>query len=103
MVDLAKGHISALEKLKTSPGFLTCNLGTGRGYSVLEMVEAFEKISGRKIQYKLVGRRPGDIATCYADPSLALKELGWSAEFEIEDMCRDSWNWQSKNPDGFRS
>lgn len=103
VVDLAKGHISAVEKIKTSPGLLTCNLGTGRGYSVLEMVDAFEKISGRKIQYKVVDRRPGDIATCYADPSFALQELGWSAEFGIEDMCRDSWNWQSKNPEGFKS
>lgn len=103
VVDLAKGHISAVEKLKTSPGLLTCNLGTGRGYSVLEMVDAFEKISGRKVRYKVVDRRPGDIATCYADPSFALQELGWSAEFGIEDMCRDSWNWQSKNPDGFGS
>jgi UDP-glucose 4-epimerase len=103
VVDLARGHIRALEKLKTSPGLLTCNLGTGRGYSVLEMVEAFEKASGRKVKYKVVDRRPGDIATCYADPSLALKELGWSAEFGIEDMCRDLWNWQSKNPDGFGS
>jgi len=103
VVDLAKGHISAVEKLKTSPGLLTCNLGTGRGYSVLEMVDAFEKISGRKVRYKVVDRRPGDIATCYADPSFALQELGWEAEFGIEDMCRDSWNWQSKNPEGFKS
>jgi len=103
VVDLARGHIRALEKLKASPGVLTCNLGTGRGYSVLEMVAAFQNASGRKVNYKVVGRRPGDIATCYADPSLALKELGWSAEFGIDEMCRDLWNWQSKNPDGFRS
>ncbi len=103
VVDLARGHINALEKLEKSPGILTCNIGTGRGYSVLEMVEAFEKASGRKIKYKIIGRRSGDIATCYADPSLALKELNWSAEFGIEDMCRDSWNWQSSNSDGFDS
>ena len=103
VVDLARGHISALEKLKTSPGLLTCNLGTGRGYSVLEMVAAFEKASGRKVNYKVAGRRTGDIATCYADPSLAKKELGWSAEFGIDDMCRDLWHWQSKNPDGFKA
>ena len=103
VVDLARGHIRALEKLEASPGLLTCNLGTGRGYSVLEMVAAFQNASGRKVNYKVVGRRPGDIATCYADPSLALKELGWSAEFGIDEMCRDLWNWQSKNPDGFGS
>jgi len=101
VVDLAKGHICALEKLNKSPGLMTINLGTGRGYSVLEMVEEFEKASGRKIKYRVIGRRTGDIATCYADPSLALKELNWSAEFGIEDMCRDLWKWQADNPNGF--
>ncbi|MBW1893442.1 MAG: UDP-glucose 4-epimerase GalE [Deltaproteobacteria bacterium] len=103
VVDLARGHIKALEKLEKSPGVLTCNLGTGSGYSVLEMIAAFKKASGRKVPYRVIERRPGDIASCYADPSLALKELNWSAEFGIEDMCRDSWNWQSSNPDGFES
>jgi UDP-glucose 4-epimerase len=103
VVDLARGHISALEKLEKSPGLMLCNLGTGRGYSVLEMVNAFEKASDRKIKYKIIGRRQGDIATCYADPSLAQKELNWSAELGIGDMCRDSWSWQSNNPNGFES
>ncbi len=103
VVDLAKGHIRALKKLETSPGLLTVNLGTGRGYSVLEMVEAFEKASGKRVPYTIVDRRPGDIAACYADPSLARKELGWSAELGIDEMCRDAWRWQSQNPNGYRS
>lgn len=101
VVDLARGHIHALEKLATSPGLLTCNLGTGRGYSVLEMIEAFEKASGKIVGYKITDRRPGDIATCFADPSLARKELNWWAEFGIDEMCRDAWNWQVNNPNGF--
>jgi UDP-glucose 4-epimerase len=103
VVDLALGHIKALDKLISNPGVITYNLGTGRGYSVLEIVNAFEKISGNKIHYSITKRRPGDIASCYADPSLARKELGWYAKRDIEDMCADSWRWQSKNPDGYIS
>lgn len=103
VVDLVIGHLKALEKLKTSPGIITCNLGTGRGYSVLDMIKAFSKASGREIPYKVIGRRPGDIAECYADPSKAAKELGWSANKGIEEMCADSWRWQLNNPDGYES
>jgi UDP-glucose 4-epimerase len=103
VVDLALGHIKALDKLMSNPGVVTYNLGTGQGYSVLEIVNAFEKISGNKIPYRITKRRPGDIASFYADPSLARKELGWYAKRGIEDMCADSWRWQSKNPDGYIS
>jgi UDP-glucose 4-epimerase len=96
VVDLAKGHLNALEKLSTGTGILTYNLGTGRGYSVLEMVAAFERASGKVVKYKVVGRRPGDIATCYADPSLARSELGWQAEHDLDRMCDDAWRWQMK-------
>ena len=101
VVDLAKGHIRALEKLAASPGLVTYNLGTGQGYSVLEMVAAFEKASGRQVPYKLVPRREGDIATCYADPGLAARELGWHAEKGIDEMCVDTWRWQQQNPSGY--
>lgn len=101
VVDLAQGHIKSLEKLQENPGIVTYNLGTGNGYSVLEMVEAFREVSGRDIPYKIVDRRSGDIATCYADPSRAEKELGWSAQKDIRDMCKDTWRWQSKNPNGY--
>ncbi|MBL7114892.1 MAG: UDP-glucose 4-epimerase GalE [Kiritimatiellae bacterium] len=101
VVDLSIGHLKAVEKLSTNPGVVTYNLGTGRGYSVLEMVAAFEKASGKKVPYKLVDRRPGDIAACYADPALAAKELGWSADRDIDQMCADTWRWQSGNPQGF--
>lgn len=101
VVDLAKGHLKALEKLKTASGVFTYNLGTGKGYSVLEMVRAFEKACGKKIPYKITERRPGDIAECYADPSLALKELGWKTEKTLDDMTADTWHWQSKNPEGY--
>ena len=101
VVDLAQGHIHALKKLEQCPGIVTYNLGTGQGYSVLEMVRAFEKASGRKIPYRIAERRPGDIASCYADPSKAESELGWKAQRGIDDMCRDSWKWQSLNPDGY--
>lgn len=101
VVDLALGHLKALEKLKTSPGMVTFNLGTGLGYSVLDMVEAFSKASGKDVPYKLADRRPGDIAECYADPAKAGKELGWQAEKGIVDMCNDAWRWQSQNPNGF--
>ena len=101
VVDLAAGHLKALEKLKTNPGVVTYNLGTGKGQSVLDMVKAFEKASGREVAYKIVGRRPGDIATCYADPLFAEQELSWKAEKSIEDMCKDTWRWQEKNPEGY--
>lgn len=101
VVDLAKGHLKALEKLKTNPGLVTYNLGTGIGYSVLDMVKAFSEASGREIPYKITARRPGDIATCYSDPSKANKELGWKAEKGIKEMCEDSWRWQSQNPKGY--
>jgi UDP-glucose 4-epimerase len=103
VVDLGLGHIKALDKLMSNPGVVTYNLGTGRGYSVLEIVKAFEKVSGNKIPYRITKRRPGDVASCYADPSLARKELGWYAKRGIEDMCADSWRWQSNNPDGYVS
>jgi UDP-glucose 4-epimerase len=101
VVDLARGHLKALERLTAGPGVVTYNLGTGRGYSVLEMVRAFEAASGRSVPYDIVGRRSGDIAMCYADPTLAKDELGWSAEFGVEEMVRDTWNWQSQNPNGY--
>ncbi len=102
VVDLARGHIKALEKLAQAPGLITYNLGTGQGYSVLDMVRAFEKASGRRIAYEIAPRREGDIATCYADPSLAAGELGWKAEKGIEDMCADTWRWQQQNPQGYQ-
>lgn len=94
VVDLALGHLKALEKLKASPGIVTCNLGTGQGYSVLEMVAAFGKASGKPVPYQIVARRPGDIAACYADPYKAKAELGWKAERGLEQMCADTWRWQ---------
>ena len=101
VVDLAGGHLKALEKLAQNPGCVTYNLGTGNGYSVLEMAKAFEKASGRSVLYKIAGRRAGDIAECYANPELAEKELNWTAEKNINEMCEDIWRWQSKNPNGF--
>lgn len=101
VVDLALGHIKALDKLVENSGLVTYNLGTGNGYSVLDLVEAFAKASGREVPYKIVDRRPGDVAVCYADPKKANKELGWFATKNIDDMCKDSWNWQSKNPKGY--
>jgi UDP-glucose 4-epimerase len=101
VVDLADGHICALKKLEENPGLGIWNLGTGTGYSVLDVVKAFKKASGREIAYKIVQRRAGDIASCYADPKRANLELGWQATRNIEQMCRDSWNWQSKNPNGY--
>ncbi|MCW5203910.1 UDP-glucose 4-epimerase GalE, partial [Desulfobulbus sp. US4] len=95
VVDLAKGHLCALEKLAEKPGVVTYNLGTGQGYSVLEMIKALEKASGRKVPYIITPRRHGDIAQCYADPSLAARELGWKAELGLDAMCVDTWNWQS--------
>lgn len=101
VVDLANGHLKALEKVVEQTGVEAYNLGTGTGYSVLDLVSAFEKATGKAIPYKVVDRRPGDIATCYADPSKAKAELGWSATRGIEEMCKDSWNWQEKNPNGY--
>ncbi len=101
VVDLAKGHIKALEKHSKINKIEAYNLGAGKGYSVLQLVEAFEKANGVKIPYAISERRAGDVATCYADSSKAKEQLGWEAEKTIEDMCKDSWNWQSKNPNGY--
>ena len=100
--DLADGHLKALNKLAANAGLCTFNLGTGQGYSVLEMVKAFEAESGQAVPYAIVPRRSGDVAACYADPTLAKQELGWQAQKGLEDMCRDSWRWQSQNPNGYR-
>ncbi|MDC0603103.1 UDP-glucose 4-epimerase GalE [Aliiglaciecola sp.] len=99
--DLADGHLKALAKLDQNVGLVTYNLGTGQGYSVLDMVKEFEKQSGKDVPYQIVPRRSGDVAACYADPALARDELGWSAQKGLTEMCRDSWNWQSNNPDGY--
>ena len=101
VVDLAKGHVKALEKIVENPGVKIYNLGTGKGYSVLEVVKNFEEASGVEIPYVIAPRRAGDIAECYADASLAKEELGWEAEFGIKEMCADSWNWQKNNPSGY--
>lgn len=101
VVDLARGHVKALQKLAGKTGLLTVNLGTGQGYSVLEMVAAFSQASGRPVPYQIVARRPGDIAACYADPAYALEVLGWRAEKTLADMCADGWRWQSNNPNGY--
>ena len=102
VVDLANGHLKALDYLNDHDGVSVFNLGTGTGYSVLEMVKAFEKASGREVKYKITARRPGDIAECYANPEKARRELGFEAKYTLEDMCRDAWNWQSKNPNGYK-
>jgi UDP-glucose 4-epimerase len=103
VVDLARGHLAALGALRGAAGVLTVNLGTGQGYSVLDMVKAFERASGRPVPYAIAPRRPGDIAACFADPSLAASLLGWRADYGLEAMCRDSWNWQSRYPNGFEA
>lgn len=103
VVDLAVGHVKALKKIEEKAGVCIYNLGTGKGYSVLDVVKAYEKACGKEIKYEIKPRRPGDIATCYADASKAKKELGWEAERGIEEMCADSWRWQSANPNGYRS
>jgi len=103
VVDLADGHVKALDKLAQNPGIVTYNLGTGRGYSVLEIVKAFEKACGKQIPYEIVARRPGDIAEMYADSTKAEQELGWKATRCIEEMCADGWRWQSNNPNGYKS
>ncbi len=101
VVDLAKGHLAALRKLETGCGLFVCNLGTGKGYSVLEVLRAYEKACGKTIPYVICDRRAGDIASCYADPGKARSELGWEAKYGIEDMCATSWKWQSMNPNGY--
>lgn len=101
VVDLARGHLKALQAMAHLDEVLTVNLGTGTGYSVLDMVKAFEKASGNPVPYEVVERRPGDIATCYADPSYARERIGWSAERGIEEMCEDTWRWQLHAGSGF--
>lgn len=101
VVDLARGHLRALENLRTGPGLVTYNLGTGRGYSVLEAIAAFSKACGKPIPHRIVGRRPGDVPSSYADPTLARRELGWKATRGLTEMCADAWRWQSGNPAGY--
>ena len=101
VVDLALGHVKAVNKVIGQSGLDVYNLGTGVGYSVLDVVKAFEKASGAEVKYEIAPRRPGDIATCYSDPSKAYAELGWKAERGIEKMCEDSWRWQKNNPQGY--
>ena len=103
VVDLAFGHLKALYRLADRPGLVTCNLGTGQGYSVLEMVRSFERVTGRPIPFDIVARRPGDIAACYADPGYAASELGWQATRSLEEMCADGWRWQEGNPRGYEN
>ena len=102
VVDLAKGHVAAIKKLEQKPGLFICNLGTGKGYSVLDVIKAYEKACGKTLPYVIDSRRPGDIATVYADPAKAKNELGWEAQYGIEEMCADSWKWQSMNPNGYK-
>lgn len=101
VVDLAKGHVKAIQKIKENPGIKIYNLGTGTGYSVLEVIKAFSKACKKELPYEIKERRAGDIAACYADASLAKEELGWEAKYGIEEMCEDSWRWQSMNPGGY--
>jgi UDP-glucose 4-epimerase len=101
VVDLALGHLAALNRVERAPGLWTVNLGTGQGYSVLDIVKAFERASGRTIPHQIVARRPGDVAQCYADPAIAARELGWKATRGLDEMCADSWRWQSQNPEGY--
>ena len=101
VMDLARGHLAALAALDRAPGMLTVNLGTGRGHSVLEVVNAFETASGHPVPFRIVARRPGDVAQCYADPTLARKLIGWTAERDLATMCADQWRWQSGNPQGY--
>lgn len=102
VVDLALGHLRALDRLAKTPGLLSCNLGTGRGYSVLEMLKSFEMVTGRLVPYEIVERRSGDIAACWADSRLAHEKLGWKASRGLDEMCADGWRWQKQNPDGYR-
>lgn len=101
VVDLALGHVAAINKVKENPGVKIYNLGTGKGYSVLDVVKAFSKACGKEVPYQIKPRRPGDIATCYSDATLAKEELGWQAQYGIDEMCADSWRWQSQNPNGY--
>ncbi len=101
VVDLAKGHVCAVKRLLEHPGLVIYNLGTGVGYSVLDIIHNFEKACGKKIPYVIAPRRPGDIATCYSDPSKAERELGWKAQYGIDRMCEDAWRWQTMNPNGY--
>ena len=103
VVDLARGHVAAIKKLEQKPGLFICNLGTGHGYSVLDVINAFSKACGKEIPYVIDPRRPGDIAECWCNPSKAKRELGWEAQYGIEEMCAHSWNWQSHNPDGYKT
>ena len=103
VVDLARGHVAAIKKLEQKPGLFICNLGTGHGYSVLDVINAFSKACGKEIPYVIDPRRPGDIAECWCDPSKAKRELSWEAQYGIEEMCAHSWNWQSHNPDGYKT
>lgn len=103
VVDLASAHVAALQAIQRNCGLAVYNIGTGRGYSVLDVVKAFEKVNNVNVPYSIKPRRPGDIATCYCNPAKAKAELGWEAEYDIEDMCRDSWNWQKNNPRGYES
>ena len=102
VVDLATGHLAALQAL-TEPQCFAVNLGTGNGYSVLDVVKAYEKACGKPIPYTIAARRPGDIASCYADPAEARRKLGWEAKLGLDAMCADSWRWQQGNPNGFKS
>ena len=101
VVDVAKGHLSALEKLRQNSGIITVNLVTGKGYSVLQIIEAFERINKVKVPFEITARRAGDIASCYADTSLAQECIGWKSELNLDDMCRDTWRWQTRNPNGY--
>ena len=103
VVDLALGHLKAIEFMKDNNGYHVYNLGTGNGYSVLDIVKAFEKVIGREIPYKIIERRPGDVGECYADPTLAKKDLNWEAKYGLQDMCEDSYRWQKHNPDGYKN
>ena len=100
-MDLAKGHVAAVKYVETHKGCDVFNLGTGTGYSVLDMVQTFQEVNNVPVPYKIVDRRPGDLAICYADPAKSAEVLGWKAEMTLADMCRDSWNWQSSNPIGY--
>ena len=103
VVDLARGHVAAIEKVSQNCGLFVCNLGTGKGYSVLDILHAYEKACGKELPYIMDPRRPGDIAACYADPQKAWEEMGWKAQYGIEEMCASSWKWQSQNPNGYKA
>ena len=103
VVDLAKGHVQALNKIKEKAGCKVYNLGTGKGYSVLDVIHAFSKACGKELPYQIKPRRPGDIATCYSKCDLAKEELGWEAQYDLDAMCASSWKWQSMNPNGYNS